>query len=324
MSKKVVSGLTVFADHFRNLIRHAWCKGFQEASGNVAPCGEDGFTKVWTDIQFWMPSIPKHSQWNLDRGNMQDVAKEWYSPGRSPLSVVNYSIVLLKDPVIATQMGVLSQQECLLQHVYIASRRFDATTQPEAPLFHWRKKRPRSWWRPLLCAAWKTHWKPSGPSRLNFLLSENKTFSHLSVSHVWCSLAKSKWASLWRGRRHGLWRHFLFFFSQILSYALLGCSQNQHNLGQPVSSWTSLLILWLTVYNLTFLSVASCVRSCLCSPTIVQCSTSESPFAFAVRRSWQCECLNENDVEARFLHKFGLFKDMVLNFWSADEQSLWV
>ncbi len=43
------------------------------------------------------------------------------------------------------------------------------------------------------------------------IFSENKTFFHLSMSYVWCSLANSKWASLWHWRRCGLWRHFLFF-----------------------------------------------------------------------------------------------------------------
>ena len=40
-----MSSSTVFVDHFKNSFRRAWCDCFQEASGNVAPSGEDGFTE---------------------------------------------------------------------------------------------------------------------------------------------------------------------------------------------------------------------------------------------------------------------------------------
>lgn len=49
--------------------------------------------------------------------------------------VVNCHVVL-KEPVIIAQTRDLSQERCLLQHVYIASRRFDAPAEPAAPLLH--------------------------------------------------------------------------------------------------------------------------------------------------------------------------------------------
>lgn len=49
-----------------------------EPGGNVAPCGKEGFMKgihgleLMSVFKLPLPSIPKHSQWDLDQGSMQD------------------------------------------------------------------------------------------------------------------------------------------------------------------------------------------------------------------------------------------------------------
>ncbi len=45
--------------------------------------------------------------------------------------------------------------------------------------------------------------------------------------------------------------------------------------------------------------------------------------ASAIRRSWQCDCLKDSEMKDIFLCRFELFKAMVLNFCSADEQPVW-
>lgn len=96
-------------------------------------------------------------------------------------------------------------------------------------------------------------WTPSGPSRLILFSSENKTFFHLSVSHVCCSLAKSKRAGLWCERRRGLWSHFLLFKPLSRRCLLMVIRLQSASVraliwvkDRPVSSWKARQILWLS------------------------------------------------------------------------------
>ena len=88
------------------------------------------------------------------------------------------------------------------------------------------------------------------------------------MSHVWCSLANSKRASLWRGRRRGLWRRFLFLkpFSRRWRLMVIGLQSAPVRAliwveDRPVSSRTTSRILvasvqvtFFWVYRFTFLS----------------------------------------------------------------------
>lgn len=109
------------------------------------------------------------------------------------------------------------------------------------------------WERLVMPVTLDISWTPSGPSRLILFSSENKTFFHLSVSHVCCSLAKSKRAGLWCERRRGLWSHFLLFKPLSRRCLLMVIRLQSASVraliwvkDRPVSSWKARQILWLS------------------------------------------------------------------------------
>lgn len=104
--------------------------------------------------------------------------------------IVNCSIVLLKDPFMKAQTGVLSQQGGSLEQLHIASRLMipsrnlklhcsiedddDGASSTALP-------RKRLQWDLLIMPVTLEAIK-----FFKFFSSGNKTFFHLSVSHVWC------------------------------------------------------------------------------------------------------------------------------------------
>ncbi len=173
---------------------------------------------------------------------------------------VNCSVVLLKDPVITAQTRALSQEGCPLQHVHIASRRLmplhnlklhfpiegKSTPDHDGASSTVLRRKHLQWdllVMPVTLEAIRT-------VQINFFSSGNKTFFHLSMSHVWCSLANSKRESLWHGRRRDLWRLFLFFkpFSRRCHLMVIGLqSASERALiwveNRPVSSRRAYRIL---------------------------------------------------------------------------------
>lgn len=140
----------------RNLLRHAWCSCLQEARGNVA--GEDGYTQgihcLETGVHFCklpLPSNPKCSELDLEQLKKQGGSKEWCSfSGRSPLSGSHCKL----QRCLAEKRWPSVMRDAPLQHLHIAS------AQPEAPLFHWRKKPPQVMMVPPSTVPWRNRVVP--------------------------------------------------------------------------------------------------------------------------------------------------------------------
>ncbi len=181
--------------------------------------------------------------------------------------------------------------------------------------------------------------------QVNFFSSENKTFFHPSMSHVWCSLANSKWACLWLWEETWPLKTFSVLealVSQMPSYdywAAVSISKGL-NLGRgsacvftdspsdpPAQSREN--IFW--VYHLNFLShnsqdllrnllhptsaeMARCAHPCLCISTILPCPRQKDFLPFPSGGHESVTCLKDNEMKAIFLDRFELFKTMVLNF----------
>ena len=148
-----MSSSTIIVDHFKNSFWHAWCKCFQKVSANVAPSGEDGFTKGihCLELKSIFVNYPCHPSpnvlnWIKIRGTRRMVQKSdviLLEKSLGQTGILNWSVVLLKNPVVTTQTRALSHEGCPAATSPHSQLLFDAPAQPGAPLFHWRKKHPQ-------------------------------------------------------------------------------------------------------------------------------------------------------------------------------------
>lgn len=146
-------------------------KCFQEAVGNIAASrgGINCLELMATFFFFKLPlsCSPICSHWDFNQGNMQDGPREWCSPWRS----------------LSSSEQLWSEPSCY--HTVMRDARCNICVPP--------RPHPRSPYSSLcrvenisggISFSSREHWKPSGPSRLHFSSSENKTLLPFNVPHL--------------------------------------------------------------------------------------------------------------------------------------------